>query len=164
MFWFSWKLRLIHTAITLTSSVTTSQLIWSSYFDIVIKHTITIYPLFVHVRTSSTVPIFNSCTRCMDSPCIILDRTPSCHPIPWLWMHGWPHKSQLIVALFDVFGLPFDILLIGVCTIRHWQTPGRLVQELSVCTATIYSSHCVLIMHWPVLRIVSVYKDRVYRP
>ena len=28
----------------------------------------------------------------------------------------------------------FDMLSMGVCTTRHWQAPGRLVQELNVCT------------------------------
>ena len=28
----------------------------------------------------------------------------------------------------------FDILSMAVCTTRHWQTSGRLVQELNVCT------------------------------
>ena len=28
----------------------------------------------------------------------------------------------------------FDMLSLGVCTTRHWQTSDRLVQELNVCT------------------------------
>ena len=28
----------------------------------------------------------------------------------------------------------FDMLIMGICTARHWQTSGRLVQELNVCT------------------------------
>ena len=49
--------------------------------------------------------------------------------------------SQLKVALIcklywslmclDYF---FDMLYLGVCTTRHWQTSGRLVQELNECT------------------------------
>ena len=29
----------------------------------------------------------------------------------------------------------FDMLFMGVCTTRHWQTSGRLLQELNACTA-----------------------------
>ena len=36
----------------------------------------------------------------------------------------------------DVLGLFSDMLSMGVCTTRHWQTSGRLVQELNVCTVT----------------------------
>ena len=37
----------------------------------------------------------------------------------------------------DVLGLYFDILFMGVCTTRHLQTSGRLVQDLdSVLYAT----------------------------
>ena len=39
----------------------------------------------------ATVPIFNSCTACVGSWSIILDRMPDCHPVPWSWMHGWSH-------------------------------------------------------------------------
>ena len=34
----------------------------------------------------------------------------------------------------DVLGLFFDMLTMGVCTAGHWQTSGRLVQEINVCT------------------------------
>ena len=33
--------------------------------------------------------------------------------------------------------LAFYILSIGVCTTRHWQTSGQLVQEINVCTVSI---------------------------
>ena len=29
---------------------------------------------------------------------------------------------------------PFGPIVMGVCTPWHWQTPGRLVQELNDCT------------------------------
>ena len=45
---------------------------------------------------------------------------------------------QVFVAI-DVLGLFFDILLMGVCTTRHWQTSNRLVQELHVCTVCVKS-------------------------
>ena len=32
----------------------------------------------------------------------------------------------------------FDMLSMGVCKTRHWQTSGRLVQELNACTIYIY--------------------------
>ena len=47
--------------------------------------------------------------------------------------------SQLNVGLIsklrgDVLGLFFDMLSMGICTTRHWQTSGPLVQELIVYT------------------------------
>ena len=33
-----------------------------------------------------------------------------------------------------MLGLPFDMASMGACTARHWQTSGRLVQELDVGT------------------------------
>ena len=36
----------------------------------------------------NTVPIFNSCTKCMDSLGMIHDRMLDCHPISRAWMHG----------------------------------------------------------------------------
>ena len=35
--------------------------------------------------------------------------------------------------VIDVLGF-FDMLSMGVCTTSHWQTSGRLVQELNVST------------------------------
>ena len=71
---------------------------------------------------------------------IIHDRTSYCHPVSQTWMHG--SLSQLNVALIRklsrslvCMALFFDILSTGVCTTMHWQTSGRLVQELHVCTA-----------------------------
>ena len=37
-------------------------------------------------------------------------------------------------CVIDVLGLLFYILSMGVCTNRLWQTTGRIVQELNVCT------------------------------
>ena len=38
--------------------------------------------------------------------------------------------------VIDVLGF-FDMLYMGVCTPRHWQTSGRLVQELYADTITL---------------------------
>ena len=49
--------------------------------------------------------------------------------------------SQLNVALVRKLlcaCLIFDTLSISVCTTRHWQTSGQLMQELTVCT--VYNS------------------------
>ena len=35
-----------------------------------------------------TVPTFNSCTKCMGSPCIIHDRVCDCRPVSLACMHG----------------------------------------------------------------------------
>ena len=37
-------------------------------------------------------------------------------------------------------GLFFDVLSTGVCTTKHWQTSGRLVQELNVGTVQAWMS------------------------
>ena len=37
----------------------------------------------------------------------------------------------------DVLGLFFDLLPMGLCTTRHWQSSGRLVQELNICTVDV---------------------------
>ena len=39
--------------------------------------------------------------------------------------------------VIDVLGLFFDMLSMGVCATRHWQTPSWLVQELNVCTVSV---------------------------
>ena len=31
----------------------------------------------------------------------------------------------------------FDMLSMGVCSKRQWESPGRLVQELNVCTVPV---------------------------
>ena len=41
-----------------------------------------------------------------------------------------------------VLDLLFDMVSMGICTIRHWQTSGRLVEELNVCAVTAsYDGH-----------------------
>ena len=59
---------------------------------------------------------------------------------PPLEMDAWV-SLQLNVAfdlkaacVIDVLGIGFDMSSMGVRTTRHWQTSGRLVQELHVCT------------------------------
>ena len=42
------------------------------------------------------------------------------------------HKA--ISRVIDELGLFSEISSMGVCTTRHWQTSGRLVQELNVFT------------------------------
>ena len=45
--------------------------------------------------------------------------------------------DDLIPERIDVLGLFLDILFMDVCTTRHWQMSGRLVQELNVCTVAV---------------------------
>ena len=81
-----------------------------------------------------TVLTFNSFTECGGSPDMINNPTSYCQPVSWEWMHGRPLIRTWII---DVLGSFFDMLSMGVCTPRHWQTPGRLMQELNVCTVMI---------------------------
>ena len=43
---------------------------------------------------------------------------------------------QMCKSAIDVLGLFFDK---GVCLARLWQTSGRLVKELNVCTIELFS-------------------------
>ena len=44
---------------------------------------------FSNCFVNNTVSTFNSCTKCVDSPCIIHnDCTPICHPVSWTSVHG----------------------------------------------------------------------------
>ena len=57
--------------------------------------------------------------------------------------HGWTLYNQSYFDVqatwvIDVFDWLFDIIDMCVCTTRHWQTSGRLVQELNVCTVYYY--------------------------
>ena len=83
------------------------------------------------------MPIFNSCTTNAGSP-----GTPPYARLTssFLGIDAWMN-SQLKLALINkatwiiyVLGLLFDMLPVGVCTTRHWQTPGRLLQELDIFT------------------------------
>ena len=66
------------------------------------------------------------------------DRTPVCQQFPG---HGctdgltterdFDSQATWVIA---VVGLYCDMLSTGFCTTKHWQTTGRLVQELNVCT------------------------------
>ena len=93
-----------------------------------------------HILYTCTVPIFNSCTKCFGSPATIHNRTP--HNATQFTGHRCMHDLTTKVALIhkatwviDVLGLIcFDMLPLVVCTTRYWQTLGRLVQELNVCT------------------------------
>ena len=40
-------------------------------------------------------------------------------------------QATWVINVLDLF---FDILSMGVCTARHWQTSSRQVQKLSACT------------------------------
>ena len=81
-----------------------------------------------------TVLTFNSCTKCLGKPGMIHDRTPDCHG-----RHGRMdgrkternYDSQ-VRWVTDMLGLLLDMLSMGICKTRHWQTSGQLVQELNV--------------------------------
>ena len=67
------------------------------------------------------------------------DRTHDCHTVSWPWMHRWHLTTARIFHsqatwVIGVLHLYFDMLHIGVCTIRHWHTTGLLVQKLNICT------------------------------
>ena len=82
----------------------------------------------------------------MDSPGIIHDRTPDCHPGHVCMVDLTTERSfdSQVTWVIDVLGLFFDILSVGVCTTRYWQTSGGLVQELNVCTVSTEMRCCFL--------------------
>ena len=51
----------------------------------------------------------------------------------------------------------FDMLSLDVCITRHWQTSGRLVQELHACTV----DHSIWLRDDPDSQSASVYKEKV---
>ena len=60
---------------------------------------------------------------------------------------GFDSQATWVLGVLGVF---FDMLSMGVCTTRHCQTSGRLVQELNVCTvdwtpasAWLYKHPCI---------------------
>ena len=67
-------------------------------------------------------------------PDIIHARKPDCHPVFWPLLPLIEHSLDSQATWVTVFGLFCGILSMGVCTTRHWQTTGRLVQDLNVCT------------------------------
>ena len=76
------------------------------------------------------MPVFNSFTRCVGRPGMILDRTPDYQLVFWAWIHGRTHNRTYHWCSWRIF----DILPVGVCVTGHWQMSGRPVQELNVCT------------------------------
>ena len=101
---------------------------------------------FCHI--AATVPKFSSCTKYVGSPGRIHDRTPDCHT----FLLGMDARMtlQLNVALIRKLRGPLECLAyflemssMVVCTTRHLQTSGRLVQKLNVCTVS-----CEGAMQW----------------
>ena len=83
------------------------------------------------------------------------------HPVSWVWMHGWPHNwtelwSANCVGRWCAL-LILDLLSKCVCTTRHQQTSGQLVQELNVCTV-LTGIQRILVITTPGCR---TYKSRV---
>ena len=85
------------------------------------------------------MPTYNSCTKRVGSPGLIHAQLPTI----FLGMDAWI-TSQLNIALICKLCVSlmcltylFDVLSMGVCTTRHWQTSGELVQELNVCTVCV---------------------------
>ena len=86
-----------------------------------------------------TVPTLKSFTKMREQT--VHDARPHARsPTSFLCMDAW-RTSQLNVAYIRMLrgslmclAYLFGISFIDVCTTRHWQTSGRLVQELNACT------------------------------
>ena len=81
-----------------------------------------------------TVPTFNSCTKWAGKPGRIHDCTPNCRLVSWPWIHNCEAWNWQATWVTDVLGISVDMLPMSDSTIKHWQTSGRLVQELNACT------------------------------
>ena len=105
----------------------------------------------LNVGTVSTVATFNFCNECTGNPGITDDRTPDCHPVSWAWMHGSPDNGMKLwfvhVSCVGHWCISFWYVIQGyICTTRHMQKSGRLVQELNVYQRR-NSNHITLEMH-----------------
>ena len=56
--------------------------------------------------------------------------------------HSFDLQATMVIG---VLGLISGMTSMGVCTTRHWQTTGRLVQGLNICT--VFSHHSDLVMY-----------------
>ena len=56
--------------------------------------------------------------------------------------------DSLATWVNDVLGLYFRILSMRICTTSHWQTSGRLLQELNACTVGCNGSHEPVCPRW----------------
>ena len=76
----------------------------------------------------------------MGGPGIIYNRTPDCLPVSWSWIYDEIKTESnfdsqaTCTRVLDVLDLFVDLLSMGVCTTKNWQTSSRLVQKLNVCT------------------------------
>ena len=55
-----------------------------------------------------------------------------------------PGFDSQVTWVIDVHSLFLDMLTTGVCTTGYWQTSGRLLQKLNVCTV---SNLCLIALH-----------------
>ena len=61
---------------------------------------------------------------------------------------GFDSKATWVI---DVLGICFDMLSMGVYNTSQYQTSGRLVQELTVCT--VGHVYCCLVVRTPLSQI-----------
>ena len=64
--------------------------------------------------------------------------------------------------VIDLLGLIFDIFSMGAFTTRHWQTSGRLVQELNVCTAVCKDYYTLAFLFYRYLFSVCYIQQHFY--
>ena len=95
-----------------------------------------------------TVPTFSICTKFAGSHNKIHDHTPDCNQVSWAWMLELNVSSRTI----DVLGFFFDMLFIGVCTTRHWQTCCLLVHKLNAFTVDVWAARAWYTTALPIAR------------
>ena len=110
--------------------------------------------LYSYAFLPHKVPAFNICTKCVGNPDMIHDRTPGCHPVSWTWIRPQVPNFTTVRSfdsqatwVFAMLGLSFEMVSMGVCTTSHWQTFGRLVQELNISTTETVNKHTKYIQY-----------------
>ena len=108
----------------------------------------------IDIQCRHLIPALNASAAC----------TAACPIATQFSGHGWAHNCTLICKTLGhwcVWVILFDKWTRGVFITRHWQTSGRLVQELNVCTAkyilelnmsNTYSA-CVIYVLWELCTI-----------
>ena len=93
------------------------------------------------------MPIFNSCTECVDRPGLLHNRTPDCSPVSWVWMHGGPHSwtccsfDSQATWVIDVCGLFVDMLPMNESTYNQALADVRLSGAEIKCLYCMYLIH-----------------------
>ena len=83
-----------------------------------------------------TVATFNSCTKCMANRAKYTTARPIATHFPHPCIDAWMTLQLKQRVLFVRLSYFLDMLSMGVCITRRWQTTSRIMQELNSCTTS----------------------------